>query len=173
MFGRLLSTLLFVVFLNGCSSYAVVPILLLLNEGDKITDISAQEPYQQLIGQCFELQQDMNVMSTAGSCWLMGELLLTPHQRVHCLASKVGALPKGTEINVAAVTMRERSTGGRCPQILIEHAGPVISKHDISLPVCGHVHFLNWNNVAMTEWWQVGDSFDLKEAYVKPCESRF
>ncbi|WP_113907762.1 hypothetical protein [Aliidiomarina celeris] len=171
MHGRMLFIALFVVLLNGCSSYAVVPVLLLLNGGDKITDISSEEPYQELIGRCYEIQQDMNVMSTAGGCWIMGDLLLTPHQRVHCLQDRLGVLPKGTDINIVAVTMRQKATGEYCPQILIEHSGSPITEQEISLPVCGHVHFLNWNDVPMTEWWALGDNFELKDTYVQPCQS--
>lgn len=142
-------------------------VMLVLSGCRSITDISNESPYQEMIGQCYVLQQDMHVWEISGGCWEYGDLILFPERNVRCVEKSVAQVTKGTEITITAINKRFDFVSGSCAQLIIDIPGINIPRRDISPPVCASNRLLNWN---VEMYWRRGHEINLKEEYVRPCE---
>lgn len=133
-----------------------------------VTDVSNELPYEQLVGQCYVLQTDMNIMRSKKECRAMGDMILTPYLKAYCLAEKVGEIPKGTEFSISAVQLR-KNYRATCPMLVVELPNTDTDGGVISPPVCGLVRFLDWRQGEQRSYFRRGDTIELREDYVKPC----
>ncbi|WP_113907760.1 hypothetical protein [Aliidiomarina celeris] len=129
-----------------------------------VTDISHESPYQEMIGQCYVLQQDMLIQET---CWVVGDLVLSIDGTGFCFDGNMGEVPKGTEVTISAIKERVEWSIGRCPQLILEIPDIEIPGREVSPPVCSRVNEFSWGKEFL---WSRGSEIYLKEEYVKPCE---
>ncbi|WP_157957903.1 hypothetical protein [Aliidiomarina celeris] len=142
--------------------------LLLINGCTSIKDISDESPYRETIGQCYVLQQDMQIWENSAGCWEIGDLILSPHTSHYCATKSKADIPKGTEITIIEVKERWQWGAGACAQLVLAIPGIDIPGRNVSPPVCFSRPSLNWNEELV---WFRGDEIQLKKEYVKPCES--
>lgn len=141
---------------------------LLIGACSTTTDLSDELPYETMIGQCYVLQKDMNIVETQNKCWAMGDMALTPYLRAHCLADKIAEVPQGTEFTIAAVKLRKGFQFGSCPVLSIEFSDKSFNGV-LSPTVCGIVRILDWREGEQRSWFLRGDPIELRADYVKRC----
>lgn len=147
--------------INGVTLAAVM--VFLCAGCTSIVDLSDESPYKEMIGRCYVLEQDMQIRE---ACWILGDLVLTPHSPGFCLHESKEAVAKGTEIVIVAVRERWKWGTGTCAQLVLDIPGVIIPGREVSPPVCFSQPRLNWNH---EKFWFRGDEIRLKEEYVKPC----
>lgn len=139
--------------------------VLILGSGcTSITDISDESPYQEMIGQCYVLQQDMHIQET---CWEIGDLALSTGESTYCFHEILGEVPKGSEVTIIQVKERFSYVMGSCAQLILSIPGIEIPNREISPPVCVYARDRDWNEDMN---WNRGKEIHFKEKFVKPCE---
>lgn len=148
----------------------IVGLLGLLTSGcTSITDLSNELPYEDMVGECYVLQQDMNIIRTQGHCAAIGEEVITPYLRAYCLEDKVGELAKGSEVIISGVHIRKAIPYTCATMIFDAVDSSTLNLESLSAPLCEVVGILDWREGERRSYFRRGDTIELREDYVKPC----
>lgn len=82
-----------------------------------VITLSGEDPYSDMIGQCYELQQPMQVRENI--CWDLGGLILSPDEHQFCLRDVVSNVNQGAQIIILDVRRQHFGSYGFCPQIVV------------------------------------------------------
>lgn len=129
-----------------------------------VTPLAAEAPYARMIGQCYVLQQDMNVRENI--CWELGDLILSPDEGEDCLRNSLSRVSAGKHLTLLDVRRKRWGSAGYCPQAIVRIDGVIIEGREIYLPLCYSSNKISWLENSL---WRRGDEFDFKPGYLKPC----
>jgi len=141
-------------------------VLLALSACTRITPLADEDPYKNMIGQCYTLQQDMRIREN--SCWELGEAILSPDESTFCFKGTLDNVKKGEAIRVVDVRRQRFGETGWCPQIQVSIEGSTVAA-GIFLPLCHTKKQLSWLEQPL---WQRGDSLLLRSQYVTSCGTK-